>query len=112
MKTPDPTKAESSAPNKRDFTDKATVTHAQYARLIPMLRQRPHNTMELRRAGVMMPAARIKELNDRYGYSIATVDRVSLWDEWGFCHERVAVYSLSAEPEGSQLAPQCQGGAA
>ena len=45
-----------------------------------------------------MPAARIKELNERHGFNILTIDRVDLWDEWGFLHPRVAVYSLAQEP--------------
>ena len=99
MKTPDTTKAVSSAPIKRDFNSKFIATAAQYKRLLQMLRLRPHNTMELRRAGVMMPAARVKELNDRHGYQIPTVERVDLWDEWGFKHARIAIYELQAEPE-------------
>lgn len=99
METPDFTAtAESSTPTPRSFSAKSTATQAQYERLLPLLRLRPHHTMELRRAGIMMPAARIKELNDRYGYSIERVERISLWDEWGFCHAGVAVYSLVSEP--------------
>ena len=101
MTTPDPTKAESSAPNTRKFSRRSTATEAQYDRLISMLRQRHHNTIELRRNGVMMPAARIKELNERHGYTINRVDQIRLWDEWGFCHNRVAVYGLIDEPEGA-----------
>jgi hypothetical protein len=100
MKNAQPRKqAEPSAPNKRNFNPKSTATEAQYERVLTMLRTGPRNTMEFRRAGVMAPAARIKELNDEYGYAIPTVDRVDLWDEWGFKHARIAVYSLHAEPE-------------
>lgn len=98
MKTPDTSKPVSSAPSKRKFTKKSTATEAQYERLLQLLRLRPHNTMELRRAGIMMPAARIKELNDRYDYSIDTIDRINLTDEWGFPHSGVAIYSLISEP--------------
>lgn len=104
MKTPDSTKAESSAPNTRKFSGKSTATEAQYDRVLHMLRQRNHNTMELRRNGVMMPAARIKELNERYGYTIDRVDQISIWDEWGFRHNRVAVYGLIREPESDHAA--------
>ena len=99
MKTPDNSKPLPSAPNKRNFSAKSTATEAQRERIVQMLRTGPKNTMELRRAGVMMPAARIKEMNDEYGYSIPTVDRVDLWDEWGFKHSRIAVYELQGEPE-------------
>lgn len=98
MKTPDTCNPASSVPSKRKFGKKSTAIEAQYERLLQLLRLRPHNTMELRRAGIMMPAARVKELNDRYGYSIETVDRVNLFDEWGFNHARVAIYSLISEP--------------
>lgn len=96
MTTPDTNKP---APSPRKFSKKSTAIEAQYERLLDMLNLRDHNTMEFRRAGIMMPAARIKELNDRYGYSIATVDRVTLVDEWGFSHSGVAIYSLSGVPE-------------
>lgn len=98
MKTPDTSKPVPSAPNKREFSNKSTATKAQYGCLLQMLSLRDHNTMELRRAGIMMPAARVKELNDRYGYSIETVDRITLFDEWGFSHSGVAIYSLRGEP--------------
>lgn len=99
MNTPDNSKPLPSAPSKRKFSKKSTATEAQYERIVLMLRVGPKNTMELRRAGVMMPAARIKEMNDEHGYSIPTVDRVDLWDEWGFNHPRVAVYELQGEPD-------------
>lgn len=102
MKTPDPTTAESSAPSKRNFSRRCTATEAQYERVLAMLLTGPKNTMELRRAGVMMPAARIKEMNEKLGYTIVRVALVDLWDEWGFKHARIAVYELQAEPEAVQ----------
>ena len=99
MKTSATNQADSSAHRRSDFIATSTATEAQYARLLPMLRVRNCNTIELRRAGVMMPAARIKELNERHGFNIVTIDRVDLWDEWGFLHPRVAVYSLTREPD-------------
>jgi hypothetical protein len=86
--------------NIREFSNKSTATKAQYDRLLTMLRTGPKNTTELRRGGVMMPAARIKELNDRHGAYIPTVDTVELTDEWGFSHRGVAVYELIDEPTG------------
>jgi hypothetical protein len=87
MKNAQPRKqAEPSAPNKRNFSAKSTATEAQYERVLAMLRTGPKNTMELRRASVIIPAARIKEMNDELGYSIPTVDRI-------------AVYALQADPE-------------
>lgn len=94
--------AELSAPEQRKSSGKSTATEAQYERVLLMLRAGPKNTMELRRAGVMMPAARIKELNDRYGYIIPRINRIDLWDEWGFKHARIAVYELKGEPQGAK----------
>ena len=98
MKTPNTSKPALSAPNSRNFSNKSTSTAAQYQRIIQMLRPDRKNTMQLRRAGVMMPAARIKELNDKFGYEIVRVSQVTLWDEWGFAHKGVAVYELISEP--------------
>jgi hypothetical protein len=91
--------------NTRKFSLKSTATEAQYERSIVMLRTGEKSTIELRKAGVMMPAARIKELNDRYGYNIIRVALRDLWDEWGFCHPRVAIYALISEPINGWVAP-------
>jgi hypothetical protein len=80
---------------------KSTATEAQYAAVRGMLQSGPKNTMELRRAGVMMPAARIKEMNERLGYMIQRIALVNLWDEWGFKHARIAVYEMKQEPAGA-----------
>lgn len=56
------------------------------------------STIDLRRGGAMMPAARIKEMNERHGYVILTVDRRDLYDEEGFLHPRVAIYELIERP--------------
>ena len=98
MNTPDTSKPVPSAPKQRKFSRKSTATEAQYERLLEMLRVGPKNTMELRRGGVMMPAARIKELNDKYGYYIPTINLVTITDEWGYPHLRVAVYELIDSP--------------
>jgi len=81
------------------FIAKSTATAAQYERIVTMLRAGNKNTLEFRRAGVMAPAARIKEMNEKLGYEIPRIDLVDLWDEWGFKHARIAVYGLQAEPE-------------
>ncbi len=88
----------SSKLSARNFSAKSTATQAQYARIVTLLRSGAKDTMTLRRNGVMMPAARIKEMNERHGYTIERIDRVDLWDEWGFKHPRVAIYELVAEP--------------
>jgi Helix-turn-helix domain len=98
MKTPNTSKPALSAPNSRNFSNMSTSSEAQYVRTLQMLRTGQKNTMELRRAGVMMPAARIKELNDKFDYSIVRVAQITLWDEWGYAHKGVAVYELVSEP--------------
>jgi hypothetical protein len=99
MKTPSPTKAELSAPSKRNGTLRSSSRQAQYAQIVAMMPPGvARNTMELRRAGVMMPAARIKEMNDKQGYCIQRVALIDLWDDWGFPHPRVAVYSMTGAP--------------
>ena len=78
----------------RGFNHKSTATEAQYGRILALLAIRPHNTEELRKAGVFQVSARIRELRLR-GYPIDT-QRVSLWDRDGFEHSGVALYSLGA----------------
>ena len=99
MKTPDPTKAEPSAPSKRKFIDKSTATEAQHARIVFELSSGPKNTIQLRKAGIMAPAARIKEMNDKRGFYIPTIDQITIWDDEGFAHPRVAVYELIDRPK-------------
>lgn len=92
--------AETSKQNtvKRKFTRKSTATAAQYERVIDMLRAGEKNTLEFRRAGIMAPAARIKELNDHHGFYIPTIALITIYDEWGFGHKNIAVYELIDDP--------------
>jgi len=104
MKTPDSTiTAESSAPNKRKFSAKSTATAAQYERIAAELRPGQKSTIDLRLAGIMMPAARIKEMNERLGFNIVRIDLRDLYDEQGFLHPRVAIYELVSVPEGTRV---------
>lgn len=84
------------------FSAKSTATEAQYDRLIRLLRTGKRNTIELRRAGIIAPAVRIKELKDWFGYEIPTVERIDVWDDEGFLHPRIAVYELVSEPDGKR----------
>lgn len=68
-----------------------------------MLRAGEKTTFDFRRAGIMAPAARIKELNDKFGYHIATVAQRDVWDDEGFRHSRVAVYELISEPQHGRI---------
>lgn len=67
---------------------------AQRERILKLLRLRPHNGYELRRAGFYQCPSRIFELRAR-GYEIET-QRVVVVDQDGFVHPRVALYSLSS----------------
>jgi hypothetical protein len=98
------TKPEQSSLPKRIHNAKSTATEAQYLRIADMTRTGAKSTIELRRAGVMMPAARIKEMNEKRGFNIARVALRDIWDEWGFCHPRVAIYALISEPTGTEAA--------
>lgn len=77
---------------------KSTATEAQYERIADMTRTGEKSTIDLRRGGVMAPAARIKEMNENRGFKIIRVALRDIWDEWGFCHPRVAIYALIGEP--------------
>lgn len=85
------------------FSAKSTANHAQYERTERMLSTGQKSTIDLRRGGVMMPAARIKEMNDRLGYVIRRVDLRDLYDEEGYCHPRVAIYELIECPKRSDI---------
>ena len=76
---------------------KSTATEAQRKRVIEALRLRPQTSYDLRRLGIYQAPARVKELRDRFGYSITT-DPVGIVDRDGYHHARVALYTLVAEP--------------
>ena len=80
---------------------KSTATEAQRNRVIEALRQRPQTSYDLRRLGIYQAPARVKELRDRFGYSITT-DPVVIVDRDGYHHARVALYTLVAEPVEAQ----------
>lgn len=76
---------------------KSTATREQYKRIIEALRIRPQTSYDLRRIGIYQAPARIKELRDKFSYSITT-DPVVIVDRDGYHHARVALYTLVAEP--------------
>lgn len=86
--------------SKRHFTARSTLTAAQIARLIELLRHGPRNTHELRRHGISHPAGRVQDLIRR-GFLIAS-DRVTTVDSDSFAHTNVALYSLVSEPDAAQ----------
>ncbi len=90
--------SETRTKNGPKHSAKSTATEAQYQRIADMTRTGEKSTIELRRAGVMMPAARIKEMNEKRGFNITRVALRDIFDEWGFRHPRVAIYALISEP--------------
>jgi Helix-turn-helix domain len=80
--------------NSYDFSAKSTRLAAQYRRILSELLSGPKNTIQLRRAGIMQPAARIKELRENHGIDVNRIELVSVFDAEGFEHRRVAVYAL------------------
>ncbi len=86
------------AAKTRKFGLKSTATEAQYERIDRMLSTGVKNTFQFRKAGIMSPASRIKEMNDKLGYYIPTIDQRDIYDDEGYCHPRVAVYELIDRP--------------
>ena len=56
------------------------------------------STIEFRRQGVIHPSGRIKEMREQHGYNIAKVDQLTVYDEQGFPHPRIAFYELIERP--------------
>lgn len=75
----------------------STTAEAQRERIIAMLRNGRQSTLDFRRAGSMQSQTRIFELRAQ-GYDIATVGRVTAYDDQGYPHAGVALYELLAEP--------------
>lgn len=98
MKMPNTTEAVLSAPSKRKF--KSTTTQAQYDKIDRMFDYvgKQITTLDFRKAGVLHPSGRIKEMNDRLGYYIPTVEQRGIYDDEGYYHLRIAVYELIDRP--------------
>jgi hypothetical protein len=91
-------KTDQPATKASKYSKKSTATEAQYERIERMLSTGPKNTFQFRKAGIMSPASRIKEMNDKLGYYIPTIDQRDIYDEEGYLHKRVAVYELIDRP--------------
>lgn len=102
-KTPAPSTA-LGAPGEthRECKARSTASEAQRDRIIEALRSGPKTSYDLRCLGCYQAPARIKELRDRFGYSIRT-ERVTLYDRDGYMHPGAARYHLEAEPAGTAL---------
>lgn len=80
-----------------------TSNDAQNVRLAVHLRQGQSDTFTIARdLNICRPGARICDLRNR-GYKILT-NLITLTDEWGRIHRRVAMYTLIAEPSVKEAA--------
>jgi len=86
-----------SAASDSELTIYSSTCEAQRQRAIEMLQIGPKHTLDFRRAGIMQSQTRIHELR-RLGYNIPTIGRVTIHDDQGYPHRRVALYELVAEP--------------
>ncbi|AZV95183.1 hypothetical protein CBF45_16830 [Bordetella sp. J329] len=71
---------------------KSSASESQRQRIIKALMLRPHTSYELRKMGCYQANTRVLELR-RLGFNITT-DRVSIWDDEGFPHDGIALYTL------------------
>ena len=71
---------------------KSTSGHAQRERILEALTVGPKTSYDLRRIGCYQCPTRVLELR-RMGYDIRT-ERVSIWDEDGYRHLGIALYTL------------------
>jgi hypothetical protein len=85
---------------KPEFSSaKSTSTAAQIARIAKMLRTGDRSTLDFRRKGIMAPAARVIEMNERHGFDIRRIALRDLYDGEGFRHCRVAIYRMFGSPD-------------
>jgi len=86
-----------SAASDSELTIYSSTGEAHRRRTLEMLQTGPKHTLDFRRAGIMQSQTRIHELR-RLGYDIPTIARVTIHDDQGYPHRRVALYALAAEP--------------
>lgn len=89
------------ATKTRKFGLKSTATEAQYERIERAFDYagKQISTLDFRKMGVLHPAGRIKEMNEKMGYYIPTVDQRTVFDDQGFPHPRIAFYELIDRPK-------------
>lgn len=91
--------------NGRKSSAKSTTTEAQYDRINRAFDYpgKLISTIEFRKLGVIHPSGRIKEMNEKHGYYIPTVDQRTVYDEEGFPHPRIAFYEMINRPPKGEL---------
>lgn len=85
---------------KRKYSPKSTAIEAQHSR-VDLAFDYPGkriSTLDFRKMGVIHPSGRIKEMNEKLGYYIPTVDQRTVIDDQGFAHPRIAFYELIDRP--------------
>ena len=94
------------ATKKRKYSRKSTATEAQYERVDRAFDYpgKLISTLDFRKMGVLHPAGRVKEMNEKLGYHIPTVDLRTVIDDEGFAHPRVAFYGLIDRPKMVEVA--------
>ena len=92
--------SEKDTTNVRKFSPKSIASEAQYQRIDRAFdcAGKLISTLEFRRMGVIHPAGRIKEMNEKLGYYISTADQRTVHDDQGFAHPRIAFYELIDRP--------------
>lgn len=78
------------------LASKSTAIEVQLSKVLALLRQGAKTTIELRRHGIMMPAARVFTLKHDLGHVITT-ELVALYDAEGIRHRKCARYHLADE---------------
>lgn len=86
------------------LSNKSTTTAVQLRKLLALLRNGPKTTMDLRKHGIMMPAARVFQLKNELNYTIST-ELLELYDTEGIRHRKCARYHLVGEPCGAGHMP-------
>lgn len=78
------------------LANKSTAIEVQLAKVMALLRQGPKTTIELRKNGIMMPAARVFSLKRDFKQNITT-ELLALYDAEGIRHSKCARYHLIAD---------------
>lgn len=93
--------AEKRAPKARKYSRKSTATEAQHERVDRAFDYdgKQITTLDFRKMGVIHPSGRIKEMNEKLGYFIHTVDLRTVVDDQGFSHPRIAFYEMVSRPK-------------
>ncbi|MDB5779179.1 MAG: hypothetical protein JWP93_1544 [Polaromonas sp.] len=93
-------KTDQPATKPRKYGLKSTATEAQYERVDRAFDYAGKliSTLDFRKMGVLHPAGRIKEMNEKLGYYIPTVDQRTVIDDQGYPHPRIAFYELIDRP--------------